>query len=1167
MVDCACSSTCSGEIWIDAYYDVLSPAEKAMIVSTPCTRKYRFGDGSEMQAIKTVQVPVLIGRTKASLTIDVVPADIPLLLSVQSLTRGDAKISFQAKTMTILNQELPLYETTTGHLLLPLGHSVAANNITSGANDIRDILMNSATDSLDEKSLEKNALKLHRQFAHPPPDRLKRLVKDSGMKDQKILPFIDKVSRECNTCQQLRPSPSRPVVGFPLATDFNEVVAMDLKQLKHGVLILHLIDHATRYSSGCIIKNKRKETIVEGILTHWVKWFGPPKKFLSDNGGEFINDELIDLAEKFNIVIKTTAAESPWSNGLCERHNALIASNIHKVRLDVGCSVEVALAWSLSAKNCLANVQGFSPNQLVFGRNPNLPNVLDNKVPANNVECVSKVLERHLNALHTARQEFVKAEASEKIRRALCRKTRSYSDQVYCSGDMVYYKRLRSDQWHGPAKLLGKDGQVCLLKHGGLYIRVHPCRMSPVFADLQNGKTSGTSSKPIENTEIMVVDGDQELSSPTQDSYDDCDSSSYISSSESSDHGDSSTDSGDEYIPAASRNDTSLSDDSEESVVSEVQTTPPVVEASTSWQGPAVSAKDLPNIKQKIAYKTSAAGESCIGTVHSRGGKVGGIHWHFLNIQPEGSDDVNSLSFRDNVVQWKEVLTSEDQGEISNFVYIGKHVSSSKFAAAKQVELDKWKEMRVYSEVDHCNQDLISTTWVCTEKMKGGSLVCKARLVARGFEEDSSQLSKKSPTCTKDSFRLALSIIASKGWSLQTIDIKSAFLQGEPLSRDVFLHPPKEANTNKIWKLNQAVYGLCDAGRHWYERVKNELLKLDVKMSQLDKSVFYHQVNQECVGIIIVHVDDFLFGGTDYFLTNVISKLHRLFVVGLVESCGMKYLGIDVKQKESTIYMSMDEYIETVMPVAIAPNRSSEKESVLSLHEKQEFKRLSGQINWCASQVRVDVGFSNCQLSNAVNPTVHDLISANKATRQLKSFPLTIAFSPLDCRKLTLCMFSDASFGNLPSGGSQGAYVIFIVDQSGKANVLSWQSRKVRRVCNSTLSAECLAAVDCLKAGILLKHLINELLCCDISDSRLIVDNKSLVQAVNSVTPIEDKRLRIEMAILQESLARKEFSNISLVPSKNNVANALTKQGASCQILLEALSANMRFDFSVNYFV
>ena len=141
---------------------------------------------------------------------------------------------------------------------------------------------------------------------------------------------------------------------------------------------------------------------------------------------------------------------------------------------------------------------------------------------------------------------------------------------------------------------------------------------------------------------------------------------------------------------------------------------------------------------------------------------------------------------------------------------------------------------------------------------------------------------------------------------------------------------------------------------------------------------------------------------------------------------------------------------------------------------------------------------------------------------------------------------------------------MFLADQSGNANILSWQSRKVRRVCNSTMGAECLAAVDAVNAGIFLKHLICEVMRCKVVDMLLITDNKSLIDAVKSVTPVADKRLRIEIAMLQESLARKEFSNICHVASKDNVANSLTKQGASCVTLLNVLSGNMRFDYTVN---
>ena len=92
---------------------------------------------------------------------------------------------------------------------------------------------------------------------------------------------------------------------------------------------------------------------------------------------------------------------------------------------DSNCSLGTALAWAVSAKNSLANVNGFSPNQLVFGRNPNLPNFLTDKLPALSSNCSSKVLRDNLNAQHSAREAFIKSEASEKLKLALRRKTRN----------------------------------------------------------------------------------------------------------------------------------------------------------------------------------------------------------------------------------------------------------------------------------------------------------------------------------------------------------------------------------------------------------------------------------------------------------------------------------------------------------------------------------------------------------------------------------------------------------------------------------------------------------------------------------------------------------------------------------------------------------------------
>ena len=86
------------------------------------------------------------------------------------------------------------------------------------------------------------------------------------------------------------------------------------------------------------------------VLKIWISVFLCPGKILSDNGGEFNNDDFRDVGEQLNTCITTTAAESPWSNGINERHNGLLGEMVCKTMEDTACSIDVAISWAVCAK-------------------------------------------------------------------------------------------------------------------------------------------------------------------------------------------------------------------------------------------------------------------------------------------------------------------------------------------------------------------------------------------------------------------------------------------------------------------------------------------------------------------------------------------------------------------------------------------------------------------------------------------------------------------------------------------------------------------------------------------------------------------------------------------------------------------------------------------------
>ena len=76
---------------------------------------------------------------------------------------------------------------------------------------------------------------------------------------------------------------------------------------------------------------------------------------------------------------------------------------------------------------------------------------------------------------------------------------------------------------------------------------------------------------------------------------------------------------------------------------------------------------------------------------------------------------------------------------------------------------------------------------------------------------------------------------------------------------------------------------------------------------------------------------------------------------------------------------------------------------------------------------------------------------------------------------------------------------------------------------------------------------------------KAIIDNKSCVEALRSSSQIEDKRLRIEIGEVKEMIKSKIVNEVTWVEGSAQLADALTKKGASGLGIQEVIQKGMLF--------
>ena len=95
--------------------------------------------------------------------------------------------------------------------------------------------------------------------------------------------------------------------------------------------------------------------------------------------------------------------------------------------------------------------------------------------------------------------------------------------------------------------------------------------------------------------------------------------------------------------------------------------------------------------------------------------------------------------------------------------------------------------------------------------------------------------------------------------------METAFLNGVQLDRELYVWPPtdvKNVDPKRLWKLKKGVFGLTEAPRLWWLRIRGDLLSCGwTEVHAAAAPFILKDKSGNLCGVLVLHVDDGLLCG------------------------------------------------------------------------------------------------------------------------------------------------------------------------------------------------------------------------------------------------------------------------------------------------------------------
>jgi len=717
-------------------------------------------------------------------------------------------------------------------------------------------------------------------------------------------------------------------------------------------------------------------------------------------------------------------------------------------------------------------------------------------------EAVKKIVDRTYKAIETFREK----EYGRKLEGCLKERKKDFQKIRYTKGDEVFVQKRDTKSWSGPVKVFCHEGVNVWLWNNGELIKVNQCKVIPHRLLLREGETEDANDDSVD----VGLDHHEHMvgSNANKDVLDGV----------LGGHGATSNkDVSDEVLGGhgATSNKDVDKEKEEEKDVSKIRP----------------RTRSVSRMEKEVSFDLDKEKDD---RIEERGAT------YLMRVERQECFDTEITTY---VVE----VPLKDHGK-------------EEVVEAKQREIENLRLYDTFEEVEDVGQETIGSRWVITKKEKqdGQKTIIKARLVAKGFQENDKPQSD-SPTVLKENSKIFYALTANEDFEIASVDIRAAFLQARKLDREVFMKPPKDLLKDGIvWKLLKPLYGLDDASRKFYIRVKEVFKEMGLKSLPGDEAFFYKNDDEKLLGMIMCHVDDFNLSGTKEFLEEMIGNIKRILTVSKVERQKFRFTGVDVEKTESGIVVSMEDYAESVEE--IEDFRKTKNDEKLTGIEQKLYRKYVGKFLWLSENCRPDLAFTALDMAKKnSSATMGDLKRINSVIKRIRKKKSSVLYSRVgDKRDLKIVGIGDASF-KCDESSVGGTIVTLCHKEVDKACPIQWKSRVIRRRCHSSKDAETRILTRLLDDALYTAQQVEILLYGQKNGKiavKLFTDSRPTLESIASTKQITTKLLRNDIQDFKDRLYDGEIESFSWLDTSDMLADVLTKEVKENKDLCDLIENN-----------